>query len=197
MFPPWAGDTRPGPHLKATPMGLINTLERPGEFDALANLRPDEPYFLLIGRDRSAPPLIYEWADKRRRKTLAEFDAGTITLEQRDMELRKCTEAESIASDMISYKNQWETEASEPSAPTSYTGHQLPAETLMRDKLQSTTARAVSALHNAIGEVTALAQLMNEATLAGHGEHDPHEAQVIVGKMRDAAERLTPKLPVR
>lgn len=177
-------------------MSLINTLERPGEFDAMANLRPDEPYFLLIGRDRQAPKLIYEWADTRRKKVLAEFNEGLITLEQRVHELRKCTEAESIASDMVAYKNQWEAQAAVESNPSTYTGHELPDETIMRDKLRSQTSRAVSAIHNAIGEATDLASMMNEATLAGVGSFDPHDVQVIAGRMREAAEKLTPK-PLR
>lgn len=177
----------PAPQPKARPMGLINTLERPGEFDAMAHLRPDEPYFLLVGRDRSAPPLVYEWADKRRRKTLAEFEAGAITLEQRDMELRKCTEAESIASDMIAYKNGWEAQAAIQTKPTAYTGHELPAETLMRDKLQSQTARAISALHNAIGEVTDL------QTIASEAEIDLAAIAPLLRCLRLGSDKLTPK----
>lgn len=177
---------------------LINTLECPGEFDALATLRPGEPYIIFVGRDRLAPPLVSEWADANRRRALKEFGEGLIDQAKLDRELRKSTQADMIAASMRQYKQTGTTDDPKiKSKPVTYTGHQLPAETEMRDRLQSARSRAVSALHNAIAEVGMLATIMNEATIAGHGEHDPHDAQVVVGKMRDAAERLTPKLPVR
>jgi hypothetical protein len=37
----------------------------PGEFDCYANLEPDEPYFVLMGRDRQSSRLVRDWADRR------------------------------------------------------------------------------------------------------------------------------------
>ncbi len=37
----------------------------PGEFDCYANALPDEPMFILLGRDPSAPDLVNDWADCR------------------------------------------------------------------------------------------------------------------------------------
>lgn len=44
----------------------------PGEFDCYANALPDEPMFILLGRDPSAPDLVNDWADVRE----AEIAAG-------------------------------------------------------------------------------------------------------------------------
>jgi len=43
-------------------MGTKNT---PGNFDCYANADPDEPMFILLGRDRDAPQLVQDWADQR------------------------------------------------------------------------------------------------------------------------------------
>lgn len=41
-------------------MGTKNT---PGDYDCYANAEPDEPMFILLGRDTRAPSLVDEWAD--------------------------------------------------------------------------------------------------------------------------------------
>lgn len=43
----------------------MGTKENPGEFDCYANALSDEPMFILLGRDPSAPDLVNEWADTR------------------------------------------------------------------------------------------------------------------------------------
>lgn len=43
----------------------MGTKNDPGEFDCYANALPDEPMFILLGRDPSAPDLVNEWADLR------------------------------------------------------------------------------------------------------------------------------------
>lgn len=40
----------------------MGTKNNPGEFDCYANADPDEPMFILLGRDRHAPTLIWLWA---------------------------------------------------------------------------------------------------------------------------------------
>lgn len=37
----------------------------PGEFDCYAAAEPDEPLFVLLGRDRHAPILVWIWAKLR------------------------------------------------------------------------------------------------------------------------------------
>ena len=149
---------------------LINTLESPGEFDALTKLRPGEVYFLLIGRDRLAPPLVDQWADANRRRALADHGHGLIDDAQQETELRKSTQAEAIAEAMREYKRGVEGDAPvviEAPRPTTYTGHQLPEETARRDEEQRLRTRAVQAIHNAVAEVAALRDfLADDAAMA-------------------------------
>lgn len=43
----------------------MGTKNNPGNYDCYANADPDEPMFVLLGRDRSAPSLVEAWADAR------------------------------------------------------------------------------------------------------------------------------------
>jgi cob(I)alamin adenosyltransferase len=40
----------------------MGTKNKPGDFDCYANAEPDEPMFVLLGRDPSAADLVYDWA---------------------------------------------------------------------------------------------------------------------------------------
>jgi hypothetical protein len=137
-------------------MGLINTLDRPSEFDAAAKLREGEPYFLLIGRDRQAPALVIQWAHDNRRRAVDEHDRGLITDDERDDELRKSLDAEQIAWAMQSYKAGWPDQPKDPlraSATESYSGHTLPEETQRRDAIQRLRTRTASHINQAVAEL--------------------------------------------
>ena len=43
----------------------MGTKNNPGRFDCYANAEPDEPMFVLLGRDEHAPLLVRLWADLR------------------------------------------------------------------------------------------------------------------------------------
>ena len=43
----------------------MGTKNNPGKFDCYANAGPDEPMFVLLGRDPMAPELVRAWADWR------------------------------------------------------------------------------------------------------------------------------------
>jgi hypothetical protein len=43
----------------------MGTKNNPGTFDCWANAEPDEPMFVLLGRDPDAPPLVRRWAHER------------------------------------------------------------------------------------------------------------------------------------
>lgn len=135
-------------------MELINTLETPGEFDALRSLQPDEPYFLLLGRDRLAPKLVQQWADDNRTRARDEHQRNLIGDERLQRELRKSTEAEAIGWAMAAFKagDMAKKVTGQPTAKY-YTGHELPAEVQLRDKVQSTRVRAASAVNNAMAEL--------------------------------------------
>lgn len=38
---------------------------KPGKFDCYANAEPDEPMFILLARDLTAPELVEQWAIRR------------------------------------------------------------------------------------------------------------------------------------
>lgn len=46
----------------------MGTKNQPGIYDCLAKAEDDEPYFVLLGRDSSAPALITAWVNQRRHK---------------------------------------------------------------------------------------------------------------------------------
>jgi cob(I)alamin adenosyltransferase len=46
-------------------MGTKNT---PGKFDCYANAKPDEPMFVLLGRDPMAADFVRAWAEMRQRE---------------------------------------------------------------------------------------------------------------------------------
>lgn len=43
----------------------MGTKNNPGKFDCYANADPDEPMFILLGRDINAPSLVNLWASQR------------------------------------------------------------------------------------------------------------------------------------
>jgi len=43
----------------------MGTKNNPGQFDCYANAAPDEPMFILLGRDRHAPALVHLWSVMR------------------------------------------------------------------------------------------------------------------------------------
>jgi hypothetical protein len=44
---------------------IVGTKNNPGDFDCYANAEPDEPMFVLLGRDKHAPILVRLWAQLR------------------------------------------------------------------------------------------------------------------------------------
>lgn len=44
---------------------MMATKNNPGQFDCYANADPDEPMFVLLGRDKHAPTLVWLWATLR------------------------------------------------------------------------------------------------------------------------------------
>lgn len=43
----------------------MGTKNNPGKYDCYAKAEPDEPVFVLLGRDRAAPALVWLWAVMR------------------------------------------------------------------------------------------------------------------------------------
>ena len=78
---------------------------QPGEFDAYRAALPDEEYFVLLARDKSAPTMLRIWADTRRKEIIQRVGNGAWS--PQDIEdLRKCSEADACADRMITWRAQ-------------------------------------------------------------------------------------------
>lgn len=58
----------------------MGTKNNPGRFDCLGAAEPDEPMFILLARDPSAPTLIREWVKLR----IASGESGDKLMEALD-----------------------------------------------------------------------------------------------------------------
>lgn len=74
----------------------MGTKNNPGKFDCYQNADPDEPLFILLARDDSAPKLVMDWAMERLRL----INEGRKPYE--DMEM--VAEAIYCAKNMIAWK---------------------------------------------------------------------------------------------
>ncbi len=70
----------------------MGTKNNPGSFDCYANAEPDEPMFILLGRDPHAHAAVRKWADDR----LAMIRAGQKPLD----DMRMVWEAQDCAAAM-------------------------------------------------------------------------------------------------
>lgn len=71
----------------------------PGMFDCYANAEPNEPMFVLLGRDRHAPNLVMLWAEWR---------------EAQGEDSAKVEEARQCARNMLAYREGVDRPAKEP-----------------------------------------------------------------------------------
>lgn len=55
----------------------MGSKRNPSRFDAMAKAEPDEPYFVLLGRDKHAAELVRKWATQRH----AEGGDGEVVME--------------------------------------------------------------------------------------------------------------------
>lgn len=69
----------------------MGTKNKPGAFDCYGNAEPDEPMFIILARDRSAPDVVEEWARIR------EYDINRGVKPESDRamveEARECAQA--------------------------------------------------------------------------------------------------------
>src|SRR5574341_1372418 len=65
---------------------VMGTTKDPGEFDCYANAAPDEPMFVLLGRDPVASILVRRWADLR-------YELGLMESTAKMAEARRCADA--------------------------------------------------------------------------------------------------------
>lgn len=76
----------------------MGTKNNPGKFDCYANAEPDEPMFVLLGRDKHAPLLVGLWAELREmdgedsaKLTEAYYCAAKMREFRKEREKRKAT----------------------------------------------------------------------------------------------------------
>lgn len=150
--------------VEGTP-DLISTLELASEFDALDKLRPGEPHFVLLGRDKLAPQRIMDWAQANRERALQEFKDGTIAVDKRDRELRKSTQAEAVAWAMQSYKagHMAKAAALQAQPRPSYSGAEVPAELERTDKIARARVNTAAAIHQCIADLDEAETMFRDA----------------------------------
>lgn len=81
----------------------MGTKTAPGEFDCYARAAPDEPIFVLLGRDPHAAQLVRLWADLRA-ASIEKFQSPRA-------DLPKCAEAIRCAAHMDGYRRSREKRA--------------------------------------------------------------------------------------
>lgn len=102
----------------------MGTKLNPGNFDCYAAALPDEPLFVLLGRDALAPQRVLDWADQMELQILrgAVGDKRNVV-----KELLKLAEARRVSEQMISWRRSnagiWRLpavamEVDQPSLPT-------------------------------------------------------------------------------
>jgi hypothetical protein len=125
-----------------------NTIDRPGEFDALEKARPGELIFTLLERDPCAPAVISFWCELRRKLALDIADE-----DKRRQELRQITEAELIGMSMLERQKGHQPGAEAPlERPATYSGltvERTAADEIM-PKLRAELAEADYHLANAV-----------------------------------------------
>lgn len=81
----------------------METKKKPASFDCYTNALPDEPIFVLLARDESAPRLVRKWCELR----FAEMGEGLRSTE----ELPQVREAQAVANAMEEWrqanKGEW------------------------------------------------------------------------------------------
>jgi len=82
----------------------MGTRENPGTFDCYANAEDDEPMFILLARDVTAPAVVRAWADTREARLRERWD-DSATVGEVFAELDQIREARTIASEMEGWRD--------------------------------------------------------------------------------------------
>jgi hypothetical protein len=88
----------------------MGTKNNPGRFDCYANAAPDEPMFILLGRDKHAPTLVRLWAILRAAEgedeaKVAEAHACAKAMEQHQLSLE--TKPRTVTAPPTRWRNWW------------------------------------------------------------------------------------------
>lgn len=181
-------------------MTIISTIDRAGEYDAIATAKPGEPLFPLQGGDQFAPECVLLWARRAREHAdvLAAEAEGTRSKrkadklrEQVDHLRRKATSAEEVAWAMQEY--QRDEQAPEQTAATSYSGAEHDVE---RDQIASLSG-ICDRIYNSIAELTDAADALGKVPEQNFGARAIRT--VIVPTLNDIVATVEPRrhLPQR
>jgi hypothetical protein len=88
----------------------MGTKNNPGRFDCYGNAHPDEPMFILLGRDQHAHSAVLKWADDREHL----INVGVKPESDRPM----VTEARQCADAMLAYRRRIQNNAAPRFAET-------------------------------------------------------------------------------
>lgn len=93
----------------------MGTKNNPGAYDCYAKLDPDEPYFLLRGKDPAAPYLTKLWAASRMGNEEAVHNIVEVMFADHAVQARvsseeheKLTEAKACAGEMLVWRRERE-----------------------------------------------------------------------------------------
>jgi hypothetical protein len=78
----------------------MGSKNNPGEFSCYEAAAPDEPMFILLGRDKQAPARVRDWAFMR--------ETAIQRGEKPSSDMEKVREARQCAADMETYRRQRE-----------------------------------------------------------------------------------------
>jgi hypothetical protein len=149
---------------------MTNTAAQPGPYDPLEKAKPDEPIFTLVARDPHAPATVLHWVGLARAAAMEIEDH-----EQRRHDLQKCTEAEMIACDMITFRKG---HPQQSAAPARSTYNPVVAGASDEVKRRQSIAAAVQSLREAAYHTqTAREQLTAIGALG------PGEAEMLEGSL--------------
>ena len=175
-------------------MTIISTIDRAGEYDAIATAKPGEPLFPLQGGDQFAPECVLLWARRAREHAdvLAAEAEGTRSKRKADKLRaqvehlrRKATSAEEVAWAMQEYQ-RGELAAVE-TAPKSYGGVEHDAE---RDSI-ATLSGICDRIYNSVAELTDAAEALGK--LPEHEFGGRSIATVIVPTLNDIVATVEPR----
>lgn len=84
----------------------MGTKNEPAAFDCYANAEPDEPMFVLLARDLTAPEAVELWATLRQARLASAMAAGTVGPDSMvgRAELAQIAEAREVAQAMREWR---------------------------------------------------------------------------------------------
>lgn len=89
----------------------MGTKIRPGKFDCYDLALPDEPVFVLLGRDPDAPDRVKEWARRRLRRLHVLISSAHRRHYDHDefvRQIKKVAEALDCADEMVAWRRGYE-----------------------------------------------------------------------------------------